>query len=70
MESIAVESSAIKSYAYDANEKILELVYIGGGRYRYYDVPPEVVAGIETAPSIGRYVNAHIVDAFRFDPIP
>ena len=43
---------------YDETSRVLTLLYRGNrGRYRYFDVPPEVWAAFQAAPSKGTYLN-------------
>jgi hypothetical protein len=38
----------------------LELEYVNGSTYQYYDVPQPTYAALLASPSIGAYVNAHV----------
>jgi hypothetical protein len=38
----------------------LELEYVNGSTYQYYDVPQTTYAALLAATSIGAYVNDHI----------
>jgi hypothetical protein len=42
------------------SEGTLELEYVNGSTYQYYEVPQPTYAALLAAPSIGAYVNAHI----------
>jgi hypothetical protein len=55
-----VSSSSIQSVGYDGSTRTLELEYVNGSVYRYFDVPQPTYAGLMAAPSIGSYVNARI----------
>lgn len=52
-----VESSAFRSYGYDAKSKILEVEHIDGAVYRYHDVPPMEIPKIRAAKSKGRVIG-------------
>lgn len=56
----AVQSSNVKGVGYDAPSQTLEVEFQGGGVYRYFDVPADVYAAMLAAPSIGKFLNAHI----------
>ena len=56
----AVDSEALRSVGYDPHERILEIEFVGGTVYRYFDVPPSVHAGLMTAESKGEYYAANI----------
>lgn len=55
-----VESEALTSVGYDPDRRMLEVEFESGAVYRYYDVPPELYAGLMTAPSRGEYFAHHI----------
>ena len=43
---------------YDEPSRVLTIVYRGTrGKYRYFDVPPEVWAGFQAARSKGSFLN-------------
>lgn len=58
-------SSVIRSYRYDAQQRKLELQFVSGRRYQYYDVPEETYRHMRQAFSKGEFFNAHIRDQFR-----
>ena len=62
-------STAIRSFAYDADREALDVTFVTGRRYRYRAVPAEVAEGFRTAFSRGRYFNARIRDRFGFEEI-
>lgn len=55
-----VDSEALTSVGYDPDRRMLEVEFEGGAVYRYYDVPPELHAGLMSAPSRGQYFAEHI----------
>ena len=65
-------SSVIRSFRYEPPTHTLEIAFTRGRRYRYFDVPENLVAEMKTARSKGEFFNAHIRDRFRFshDPWP
>lgn len=62
----AVTSASIRSVGYDGASRTLELEYVNGSVYRYFDVPQPTYAGLLAAPSIGNYVNTEIKPYFEF----
>ncbi len=60
---IAVSSSAIRSVGYDQDAQILEIEFIGGEVYQYFEVPGGVYRGLMTAESHGRYFNKYVKGA-------
>jgi hypothetical protein len=61
-----VDSSSIRSIGYDVGSRTLELEYVGGDVYQYYDVPQPTYAGLLAAASIGAYVNQEIKPYHEF----
>lgn len=66
----AVQSTAILRVEYDEFMHQLQITFIGGGTYVYYDVPRTVYAGLVSAASKGKYFNACIKDRYRFTEMP
>jgi hypothetical protein len=60
----AVNSSSVQSVGYDLATGTLELEYVNGSVYQYYEVPQPTYAGLLAAPSIGNYVNTQIKPYF------
>lgn len=54
---VALESSSLRNVAYDPERQVLEVEFSGGGRYRYQQVPLEVVAALAVADSPGTFFN-------------
>ena len=67
VERAPVESTSIVSAGYDAERRLLEIEFVGGGVYRYFEVPTAVIAGFLAADSKGRFVNQHVRDRFRYE---
>jgi len=61
-----VESEALRGVGYDANRRVLEIEFISGEVYRYFDVPAPIHAGLMAAGSHGEYFNDHIRDRFEY----
>lgn len=60
MNRVAVSSSNVAEVGYDAGTKILEVAFIKGGIYQYFDVPISIYEGLFAAPSIGRYLDVNV----------
>lgn len=60
MQRVQVTSADLRSIGYDAAERVLEVEFVSGAVYEYYDVPHQVWEGLRTAQSHGRYFNEHI----------
>ena len=60
-------SNAVKSFDYDAEQKILRITFGNGSVYQYHDVPDRIYQGLKEASSVGQYFNSQIKDKFGFD---
>ena len=61
-----MSSSAIRSVGYDEGQEILEIEFINGAVYRYFDVPADVYRGLMAAESHGRYFHQHVGAGYRY----
>jgi len=59
-------SSVIRRYRYDQRHRRLEIDFVSGETYSYFEVPDEVIAGLAGARSKGRYFQHHIRDRFAY----
>jgi len=63
-------STAIARHAYRPALGALDVRFVGGRVYRYFEVPEEVARGLARAESKGRYFNRAIRDRYRFERLP
>ena len=49
-------SSNVESAAYDPKQQILEVSFLSGSTYQYYDVPASTWTSFQRAPSKGRWI--------------
>lgn len=59
-------SSVIRSFSYDENARHLDVLFVSGTRYRYFDVPEEIAYGLGAASSKGVYSNEHVRDRYHY----
>ncbi len=59
-------STVIRRFEYRAEARELEIEFVTGRRYVYFQVPPDEIDAMRAAFSKGRYFNAHIRDSYRF----
>ncbi|EQA98963.1 KTSC domain-containing protein [Sphingobium baderi] len=59
-------STVIRRFDYDASVHALDIQFVSGRRYRYFDVPEEIVERMRVAPSKGRFFNARVRDRYDF----
>ena len=64
---IPVDSSNLARIRYDENTMTLEIEFMGGRVYQYFDVPVQVFEGLRDAgDSHGKYFNQHIKGHYRY----
>lgn len=64
-----VSSSNLASVGYDASKQILEIEFIHGGVYQYFDVPEAEYIKLMKASSHGKYFVNYIQDDYEYDRI-
>ena len=65
----SVTSSNIASIGYDEASKTLEIEFLNGGVYQYFDVPMRVYEDIMSAGSHGVYLAQNIKGAYRYSKV-
>ena len=60
MDRLLVISRALRSVGYDDRERVLEVEFVHGSVYRYFDVPRPVYDGLLAAPSRGAYFDEKV----------
>jgi len=63
-------SSVIRAFHYEPSERRLDVRFVSGRRYSYYEVPPEIFERMRGSFSKGEFFNAHIRDRFRYEELP
>ncbi len=66
MNRTSVHSSSVVSVGYDPATMTLEVEFVGGGTYQYFDVPETEYQGLMAASSLGRHVNQQIKPKYRY----
>lgn len=66
MERQPVSSSNIASIGYDPSTSTLEVEFIHGGVYQYFDVPQSYYDSLMQADSKGTYLSQNIKVSFRY----
>ena len=64
-----VNSSNIKSIGYDLPTKVLEVKFISGDVYEYYDVPEHLYQQFLHASSFGQFLTDNIRYNYRYKKI-
>ena len=65
MEHRSLESSFLKSAAYDPGLMLLEIQFKNGKRYRYTDVPEELFYQLSSSESCGKFFGEFIKGKFE-----
>jgi hypothetical protein len=69
MQRQSVNSSNIASIGYHAGTQTLEIEFLNGGVYQYFDVPQHVYDGIMSADSHGQYLAQNIKGYYRYSKV-
>ena len=67
MERQYVSSSNIASICYAPNNMVLEIEFLSGAVYQYYDVPQSIYGGLMTADSHGKFLATYI--SYRYTQV-
>ena len=59
-------STVIRAFDYDPAERRLDVKFVSGRRYRYFEVPLETYEQMRRSFSKGEFFNANIRDRFPF----
>jgi len=66
MEREPVSSESIASVGYEPDTATLEVEFVEGAVYQYFDVPEDEHAGLMGATSHGAYLNTNIKGRYRY----
>ncbi|MBU3185630.1 KTSC domain-containing protein [Clostridium estertheticum] len=69
MQRVKVSSSNIHSIGYELTSNILEVQFLTGSVYQYYNVPSLIHSSLMSASSHGSYLAAHVKGAYRYKQI-
>ncbi len=64
-----VSSSNVASVGYDPASQTLEVEFLSGSVYQYYDVPAHIFENMMQAPSKGVFLNANIKDRYPYSRV-
>jgi hypothetical protein len=64
-----INSSMMTWAGYDDSTGELDITFIGGKTYRYFEVPSEIYDGLLDAESQGVFFNENIKDVFRYSEV-
>jgi hypothetical protein len=69
MHRIPVNSSNIRSIGYDSQSSTLEVAFISGDIYQYFDIPEYLYQQFLNASSHGQFLNDNIRYNYRYQKI-
>ena len=69
MKRTGVSSSNMVSIGYNADKQILEIEFIGGSVYQYYDVPADVHEDMMASDSKGKFLRERVGHQFKYNKI-
>ena len=64
-----VASTNLHSVGYDERTQTLEVQFVSGRVYQYYEVPANVHERLMQAPSKGKFFNMHIRRGYPFSQV-
>lgn len=69
MEMQSVDSSNVARVGHDEDSSTLQVEFLNGGTYQYFDVPEYHYTGLLNASSVGKYLNDHIKGSYRYSKV-
>ena len=69
MERYSVASSNVSSIGYDAGTETLEVEFLSGAIYQYYNVQQNMYDQLMQAGSKGRFLNMYIKNAYPYSRV-
>jgi hypothetical protein len=66
MKTTAVESTTLRTVAYDGDHGLLQIEFLNRAVYQYFNVPAAIYQGLMEAPSKGAYFNHCIRDKYAY----
>lgn len=67
MEMIAVSSSNIQSIGYE--DETLQIQFLNGTTYQYFEVPLHIFNGLQVADSVGKYLAENVKGIYRYSKV-
>lgn len=64
-----VDSSNIESIGYDSKSQTIEIEFLNGTIYQYFDVPQHIYEELINADSHGKYLAANIKGHYRYSKV-
>lgn len=62
-------SSVVRYFCYDAERRRLQIQYVSGNVYEYFDVPERVYEEMKNSGSKGAFLNKEIKGKYEFSRV-
>lgn len=69
MDRVPVSSSNLSSVGHDENSQTLEVEFLNGSIYQYYDVPRNVYEELISAGTVGGYFAQNVRNNYRYSQV-
>lgn len=69
MERYCVASSNVASIGYDLSSETLEVEFLNGSIYQYYNVPSNIFEQFRIESSKGKFLNTHIKNFYPYSRV-
>jgi len=69
VERYSVASSNVATIGYDEPSQTLEVEFLSGTIYQYYNIPPNLNVQLMQAGSKGRFLNTYIKNAYPYSRV-
>ncbi len=69
MDMVNVDSSNIEAIGFDEDSCTLQVEFVGGALYQYFDVPEHVFENFKSADSAGRFLSQNIKGSYRYSKV-
>jgi hypothetical protein len=63
MDYVSVSSSSVAAVGYESETSTLGVRFLDGSEYHYFGVPEGIFAGLQSAGSVGSYINQYVKKA-------
>lgn len=69
MRRVSVSSSNVAEIGYDVGSRVLEIMFMNGGVYQYFEVPERIYNELMSSSSIGSYIHGNIKGIYRYSRV-
>lgn len=69
MDRTPVSSSNLASAGYDESSEVMEVEFLDGSIYQYYNVPRSIYDALISAPSAGKFLASQVKGHFPYSRV-